>query len=139
MQVDAAVQLPPVPLKPTCVQILKTGPCADSWRNYHQAVQQWNQLYVKQQQQTAASQATAPLQQQIADDHQQITTLQEQMQADATAAVQAKSAAHTLGMQQGARIGVGAFLILFALIFGIRKLVSGFTITKKEQARAASA
>lgn len=33
MQVDAAVQLPPVPLKPTCVLLFKTGPCADSWRN----------------------------------------------------------------------------------------------------------
>jgi hypothetical protein len=128
MQVDAAVQLPPVPLKPTCVLLFKTGPCADSWRNYRQAVQQYNQLYVKQQQQTAASQATAPLQQQIADDHQQITVLQDQV-----------TAAHTLGMQQGAGIGVGASLILFVLIFGIKKLLSGFTVTKKTQARAASA
>ena len=155
MQSDAAaaVQLPPVPLKPTCHLIFKTGPCADSWRNYNQAVQQWNQLYVKHQQQVAASQAAAPLQQQIADlnkltsdlkkigddENQQITMLQEQMQADATAALQARSAAHTQGLQQGAGIGVGASLILFALIFGVKKLVSGFTVTKKTQARAASA
>jgi hypothetical protein len=101
--------------------LFKTGPCADSWRNYDQAVQQWNQLYVKQQQQTAASQATAPLQ-------QQVTMLQEQVQA-----------AHTQGMQQGAGIGVGASLILFIFIFGIKKLVSGFTVTKKTQAKAATA
>jgi hypothetical protein len=42
-------------------------------------------------------------------------------------------------MQQGAGIGVGASLILFVLIFGIKKLVSGFTVTKKPQTRAASA
>jgi hypothetical protein len=89
-------------------------------------MQQWNQLYVKQQQQTAASQATAPLQQQIADDHQQVTMLQGQVQA-----------AHTQGMQQGAGIGVGVSLILFVLIFGVKKLVSGFTVTKKTQAATA--
>jgi hypothetical protein len=42
-------------------------------------------------------------------------------------------------MQQGAGIGVGASLILFVLIFGIKKLVSGFTVNKKPQTRAASA
>ena len=139
MQIDTAVQLPPAPLKPTCHQIFNTGPCADSWRNYNQAVEQWNQLYVKQQQQTAASQATAPLQQQIADDHQQITALQQQMQNNATAALQAKTAAHAQGLEQGAGIGVVASLILFGLIVGVRKLVGGFTVTKKAQARAASA
>jgi hypothetical protein len=40
MQVDPAVPLPPAPLEPTCHQIFKTGPCADSWRNYNQAMQQ---------------------------------------------------------------------------------------------------
>jgi len=139
MQIDAAAQLPPAPLKPTCRQIFNTGPCADSWRNYDQALQEWNQLYVKQQEQTAASQATAPLQQQIADEHQQIAALQAQMQADATAAVQARSTAHTQGLQQGVAIGVGASLLLFALIFGVRKLMGGFIVTKKPQARAASA
>jgi hypothetical protein len=128
MQVDAAVQLPPAPLKPTCVLLFKTGPCADSWRNYHQAVQQWNQLYVQHQQQIAASQATAPLQQQITDEHQQITTLQEQI-----------IAAHTQGLQQGAGIGVGAALILFGVIYAIKRLMGNFTVTKKPQTRAASA
>jgi hypothetical protein len=138
MQVDA-VQLPPAPLKPTCHLIFKTGPCADSWRNYNQAIEQWNQQNLQQQKQTAASEATAPLQQQIADDHQQITKLQEQMQADNAAAVQAKTVAHSQGLQQGLGFGVGASLILFALIFGVKKLMGGFTVTKKPQAKAASA
>ncbi|HKN73270.1 MAG TPA: hypothetical protein VJX30_19715 [Terriglobales bacterium] len=138
MQADA-VQLPAAPLKPTCHLLFKTGPCADSWRNYNQAIQQWNQLYVQQQQQTAAAQATAPLQQQIADERQQITVLQKQMQTDATAAVQARTSAHEQGLQQGAGIGVGASLILFGVIFCIRKLTSSFAVTKKTQVRAASA
>jgi hypothetical protein len=126
MQVD--VQLPPEPLKPTCHLLFRTGPCADSWRNYNQALQQWNQQYVKLQEQSAASQATAPLQQQIADQHQQIAALQQQIPA-----------AHAEGLEQGIGIGVGASLILFVLIFGIKKLVSGFTVAKKSQAKAASA
>jgi len=57
----------------------------------------------------------------------------------ATAVLQAKTAAHTEGLQQGAGIGVGATLLLFGLIFGVKRLTRGFTITKKTQARAASA
>ena len=94
----------------------------------------------------ASSQATAPLQQQIAelnkltaDQQGQIKKLHDQMQADGTAALQAKSLAHSQGLQQGAGIGVGASLILYGLAFGIKKLLGGFTITKKPQARAASA
>jgi len=101
----------------------------------------------------AASQAAAPLQQQITDlnkltsdlkkigddERQQITMLQEQMQADSTASIQAKTAAHTQGLQQGAGIGVGASLLLFVLVLGVKKLVGGFTVTKKPQARSASA
>jgi hypothetical protein len=115
--------------------LFKTGPCADSWRNYNQALEQWNQQYVKLQEQSAASQATAPLQQQIstlqqqiADQHQQITALQQQIPA-----------AHTEGLLQGAGIGVGAFLILFAILFGINRLMGDFTVTKKPQTKAASA
>jgi hypothetical protein len=132
MQADATASISPAPLKPTCHLIFKTGPCADSWRNYEQAIQQWNQQYIQRQQQTAASEAAAPLQ-------QQITTLQQQMQTAATAARQAKADAHTLGLEQGVSIGVGASLVLFLLIISVKKLMSGFTVTKKEQARAASA
>jgi hypothetical protein len=66
------------------------------------------QLYVNRQKQLASSQATAPLQQQIgdlnkliADQQGQVKKLQEQMQAESTTALQAKSAAHLQGLQQG--------------------------------------
>jgi hypothetical protein len=68
--------------------------------------------------------ATAPLShvQQIADDHQQITAMQGQAQAI-----------------QGAGIGIGAALVLFAVIVGVKNLMSGTTPTKKPKACAASA
>lgn len=101
----------------------------------------------------AASQASAPLQQQIAtlnklttdlkklvdDEQEQNTLMQQQMQADAATGLQAKSTAHTQGLEQGTGIGVGASLVLFALVYGIRRLVDSFTVTKKSQVRAASA
>lgn len=84
------------------------------------------------------------------DQQAQIRKLSDQIQSDSSAALQAKSdyatavlqaktAAHTEGLQQGAGIGVGATLLLFGLIFGVKRLTRGFTITKKTQARAASA
>ena len=55
----------------------------------------------------------------------------------ATAVRQVKTAAHTEGLQQGAGIGMGASLLLFGLIFGIRRMMT--SPFKKPQARAASA
>jgi flagellar biosynthesis/type III secretory pathway protein FliH len=153
MQSAAPVQLTQVPPKPT-------------WRNYNQTVLQRTreelqreelQLYVDRQKELASTQATAPLQQLItdlnklaADQQAQIKRLSDQIQSDATAAIraksdyatavlQAKAAAHTEGLQQGAGIGVGATLLLFGLVFGVRRLTRNFTVTKKPQARAASA
>jgi hypothetical protein len=107
------------------------------------------QLYVNRQKELASSQATAPLQQQIADlnklvtDQQaQIKKLQDQMQSDSATAQQqiqiASATARTAGLEQGAGIGMGSALLLFGLVFGIRKLTRSFTVTKKPQARAAS-
>jgi hypothetical protein len=70
----------------------------------------------------------------------------EQIQADATQSLQAKadtviallqaqSVAHKKGLEQGAGIGVGAFLVLFALIFGVKNLASGFTVARKRARR----
>ena len=138
---SAPVQLTHVPPRPTCNPSAFSGAdCQDRWHLYNQA----------------AHQATAPLQQQIedlnklaADQQAQIKTLSDQTQADSIAAlqakfdnataVQAKIAAHTEGLQQGAGIGVVATLVLFGLIFGIRRLTRNFMCTKKPQARAASA
>jgi len=65
---QAQTQVPP---KPTCHLFFSTGPCADMWRNYNQALAQRQreelQLYVNRQKALASSNATAPLQQQIAD------------------------------------------------------------------------
>lgn len=151
-------QLVQVPPKPTCMPgalpLFGGGPdCQDRWNLYNQAVQQRArqelQNYVDRQKELASSQATAPLQQQIADlqklsndEQAQIKKLTEQMEADAQtkaddakAAAQAKTDAHKEGLEQGA----GAVLAIVAVIFGIRKLASNFTISSKKQARAASA
>lgn len=119
------------------------------WRNYNQALQQHNlqvaQQYVNKQKDLAASQATAPLQQQIAGLNQliteqqgQITKLNAQIQADATALVQATSVAHTHGLEQGAGIGVVASLLLYGIFILVKRL-TGTAPVNKPQARAASA
>jgi hypothetical protein len=142
MQSAAPVQLTKVPPKPTCsLSAFSGADCQDRWHIYNQA----------------AHQANAPLLQQIedlnklaADQQAQIKTLSDQTQADSIAAlqakfdnataVQAKIAAHTEGLQQGAGIGVVATLVLFGLIFGIRRLTRNITATatQKFQARAVS-
>jgi hypothetical protein len=155
-QQTAPVQLTQVPPKPTCVVILQNGSCADLWRAYNQAAQQRTreeiQLYVNRQKELASSQATAPLQQQIAglnklvsDQQEKIKSLQEELQSDATAALQAKTdagqakaEAHTQGMQKGAGLGAGGMLLFVGIVFGIRKMTQGFIVTKKVQAKAAS-
>jgi len=150
MAQDKAAQLTPLPPKPTCVIILKNGACADLWRNYNQAVAQRLaeeiKMYANRQAELASSQATTPLQQHIADltrltndEQAQIKSLQDQMQAESAAALQAKADAHTEGIQKGIVYGAGGTLLLVGVIFGIRKMTAGFTVVKKEHAKAASA
>lgn len=155
----AQPQLTQVPPKPSCTQLFKTGTCADLWRAYNQALAQRRteelQLYVNRQKEIASSQAAAqtaaPLQQQIgnlnkqiadlnalsADQQGQIKKLQQEMQADSVAALQAKSDAHTQGMEQGGGIGAGAMLLLVGIIFGAKKLTG--SRTAKPLARSTSA
>lgn len=106
------VQLTQVPAKPTCTPLLRNGSCANLWRNYNDSVAQRTreelQLYVARQKELASSQATAPLQQLISDQQAQIKQLQEQMQSDSAAALQAKSDAHREGLQYGGGIGAGS-------------------------------
>jgi hypothetical protein len=146
-------QLTQVPPKPTCHLLFKTGPCADMWAAYNQAVQQRTreelQLYVSRQKDIASAQATAPLQQQIADlkklsddEQEQITKLTDQVAADATAktedanaAMQAKAEAHSEGTKQGAMIGAGAMLVLCGLAFAITRMIG----SKKPQPRTRAA
>ena len=70
-QDTAQPQLTQVPVKPSCHLLFNTGPCFDEWQNYNHALAQRQreelQLYVNRQKELASSQATAPLQQQIAD------------------------------------------------------------------------
>jgi hypothetical protein len=135
-------QLTQVPPKPTCTPLLRNGSCADLWRNYNQALSQHNreeiQLYVNRQKELASQQATAPLQEQIADlnkvnNEQQtrIVAQQQQMQADSVAALQEISNAKREGLQAGAGIGAAAVLILFAIFAVIRRIARNFTITKR--------
>lgn len=142
------VQLTQVPPKPTCTPILRNGSCADLWNTYNAALAQRQreeiQLYVNRQKELASAAATAPLEQQIADlnklsaDQQaQLKKLQEQMQADATAAVQAKSVAHEEGMKQGMLYGAGGMLLLVLVILVVRKMSRSFTVVKKSQAASA--
>ncbi len=119
---------------------------------YNQAVRQRTRNYsctLTGKQELASSQATALLQQLIADLHKlvsnqqtQLKKLQDQIQADsasalqqshatATATIRAKSAARTAGLEQGAGIGVGAPPLLFGLIFGIRWLTRDFAVINK--------
>jgi hypothetical protein len=143
---SAPVELTPLPPKPTCVIILRNGACSDLWRNYNQAVAQRLGEQIKNYANRQAQLAAAPLEQQVVDlttlindEQAKIKSLQEQMQADAAAAVEAKADAHTAGLQKGAGLGAGGTLLLVGIIFGIRKFTQGFTVTKKEQAKAASA
>src|SRR6266478_5686512 len=137
-------QLTVVPPKPTCTLIFQTGSCADLWRNYNAAVarrqQEEIQLYVNRQKELAAQAATAPLQQQIsdltklsADQQAQISKLHEQMQSDASAALEARQNAHQQGLWEGVAIGGAGVLILIAVILGVRRISRGFTITKKSE------
>ena len=150
---ETSTQLTQVPPQPTCAQIFNTGTCADLWKNYRQALAQRQreeaQLYINRQKELASAEATAPLQQQIADfrklvgDQQaQIKNLQdkmqEQIQADSIAAAQGRFAAHRQGLQQGSGIGVVASLVLYAFISAVRKL-TGRADVDKPQAQAASA
>jgi|RhiMetdeSRZDD1v2_1073273.scaffolds.fasta_scaffold935791_2 hypothetical protein len=132
MQSTAPVPQNSVPPMPTCRKILNTGPCADMWREYNQALQ------------------IPDLDQLTADQQAQIKKLNDQIQAGATAALQAKSnyadavvqakmAARTEGLEQGAGVGVGVTLLVFALRLGFKRLIRNFTVATKPKARAASA
>ncbi len=137
-------QLTVVPPKPTCTLIFNTGACADLWRNYNEAVarrqQEEIQLYVNRQKELASQAATAPLQQQIADltklsaDQQvQISKLHQQMQSDASAALEARQIAHQQGLWEGVAIGGAGVLVLIAVVLGVRRISGSFTITKKSE------
>src|SRR5216683_848541 len=137
-------QLTVVPPKPTCTLIFQTGSCADLWRNYNQALarrqQEEIQLYVNRQKELASQAATAPLQQQIADmtklsaDQQtQISKLHEQMQSDASAAIEARQNVHQQGLWEGIGIGGGGVLVLIAAVLGVRRISRSFTITKRSE------
>jgi hypothetical protein len=138
-----------VPPKPSCVVILRNGSCADLWNAYNTALAQRQreeiQMYVNRQKELASAAATAPLEQQIADlnklsaDQQtQLKKLQEQMQTDATAALEAKTASHAEGMQKGIMYGAGGMLLMVIVILGIRRMSRNFAVVKKSQAASAN-
>lgn len=134
-------QLTPLPPKPTCVIILKSGACADLWRNYNQALAQRVGQQIKAYADRQAQMEAAPLQQQVtdltkltADEQEQIKTLQAQMQADSAAALEAKSDAHKEGLEYGGAIGAGIMLLICGLTFCLRN----FSVTKRPQSPTAA-
>ena len=152
-QSSTQVQFTPIPPVPTCGNpnaIFTSAACRDLWAAYNQAVSQRQQeeaqLEVNHQKEVAASEATAPLQQQIAalnklvsDQQTQVKSLQAQIQVDSATALKATAEAHTQGLEQGAGVGVAGTLLLLGAIFAIRRVMRNFTVTKKPQTRAASA
>jgi len=116
------------------------------WQEYNMALQKRQQEELQLNVIRQKASATAPLEQQIAelsklsaDQQTEIKNLHVQIQAGAVAASQSATAAQTEGLQHGAEIGVASTLVLFGLIFGIRRLLHNFSVTKKPQSRAASA
>jgi hypothetical protein len=144
---SAPIQLTQVPSKPTCNPKFNTRSCSDLWKHYNQAVQRsaLNKLTTDQQQAQQAQ--IKKLNDQIQDD----ATAALQAKADyagalvqakssyATAVAQAKTAAHTQGLREGAGVGVGVTLLVLALRLGVKRLIRNFMVSKKPKARAASA
>jgi ElaB/YqjD/DUF883 family membrane-anchored ribosome-binding protein len=88
----------------------------------------------------ASQAATAPLQQQIADitklsaDQQaHMRKLQQQMQSDASAAIEARQNAHQQGLWEGVAMGGAGVLVLIAVFLSVRRMSRSFTITKKTE------
>jgi hypothetical protein len=73
------------------------------------------QLYVNRQKDIASQQAVAPL-------RQQITDLNNKILSSAGIAAQEKFAAYDSGMNHGMAFGVIASLIVYGVIFAIRRL-----------------
>jgi hypothetical protein len=135
-QDTAQPQLTQVPPKPSCNPnvLFHTTACEDLWNAYNAALQQRQreelQLYITKQKEAATSQATAPLLQRIANQDDQIKRLQ----ADAPLE---RATAYKNGKVEGATYGAGGILLLFGLIFGIRKLTGGYSVTKKAHSTSA--
>ncbi len=121
MPEEAPVQLTQVPPKPVCNpnNIFTGTDCQDRINLYNQAVAQRTkeelQFYVNKQKDIATQQAVAPL-------RQQITDLNNKILSDAGTAAQEKFAAYNSGMNHGLGYGVGASLILYGIIFAVRRL-----------------
>jgi hypothetical protein len=84
---------------------------------------------VNQQKELATKQAIAPLQ-------QQITELNNKILSDAGTATQEKFAAYNSGMNHGLGYGVGASLVVYGIIFAIRRFARP---SQQPKANAASA
>jgi hypothetical protein len=129
-------QLTQVPPKPSCNPnvLFHTTACEDLWNAYNAALQQRQreelQLYINKQKEAATSQATAPLLQRIANQDDQIRRLQNDAPIE-------KAMAYHNGMGEGGVYGAGGMLLLFGLIFGIRKLAGGYSVTKKSHVASA--
>jgi hypothetical protein len=105
-------------VKPSCIPFYKGSRCDAAIKNYNQAVQQRNRELFQR---------------------GRIQSLQQQLQAQNAAAPIAEVNAQAEGVQQGAMLGFGAALVLFAILFGLSKPFKSFSHTNKRQARQARA
>jgi hypothetical protein len=105
-------------VKPSCIPFYKGSRCDAAIKNYNQAVQQQNRELFQR---------------------GRIQSLQQQLQAQNAAAPIAEVNAQAEGVQQGAMLGFGAALVLFAVLFGLSKPFKSFSHTNKRQARPARA
>ena len=139
MQSASPVQLTQVPPRPTCSPSLFSGPdCQGRWNIYNEALLQRTREELRLREERPPSpQGPGFLAYQKAEIQADAITALQATFDSADAVRQAEVVAHTEGLQQGAGIGVGASLLLFGLIFGIRRLMT--SPFKKAQARAASA
>ena len=137
MQPVPQAQLVQLPQRPNCVVRYAGDPCDELMQQYNQALQQ------RQQQEWEASVA-APLRKQIADQQKliadqqnQIYTLQVKIESQTTAALQSEARNRAALDLVGACLGVGlAFFVAFA---GFQRLARNATLAKPDQGRAASA
>jgi hypothetical protein len=137
MQAVPQAQVVQLPQRPNCVVRYAGDPCDELMQQYNQAVLQ------RQQQEWEASVA-APLRKQIAeqqkliaDQQNQIQTLQVKIESQTTAALQSEARNRAALDLVGACLGVGlAFFVAFA---GFQRLARNATHAKPDQEQAASA
>jgi len=123
---------PAIPLlsRPTCFVWYAGDPCDE-------LIQQYNRVVEQRHQQEWQASVTEPLQKQIADQQDQIKTLQAKI--DSQTLDELQSEARTQALLDGIGAGLGAGLAFFVAVAVFRRLARNAMAAKPDQGRAASA